>query len=54
VSTRESLWLTIDDEALRVVEAFAKLKNISRHEAARAILRLGIEILQRQREEARR
>ncbi len=54
MTDRESLWLPLDSDVLCVIDAFAKLKDISRHEAARLILRLGIELLQRQREGARR
>jgi metal-responsive CopG/Arc/MetJ family transcriptional regulator len=46
--TRESLWIALDEELVRELDALAKAKGITRHEAARIVLRLGVELLQRQ------
>jgi len=42
--THESLWLRLDADLLRQIDALAAAKGITRHEAARVALRLGIEI----------
>jgi hypothetical protein len=46
---RESLWISIDADLLREIDALAKAKNVPRHDAARVLLRLGVEILQQRR-----
>jgi predicted transcriptional regulator len=48
MSTRESLWIALDDDLVRFLDALAKSKGVTRHEAARIVLRVGVELLQRQ------
>lgn len=50
MSTHESLWLRVDPDVLRAIDELAKAKGITRHEAARIVLRLGVELLKRKRE----
>jgi metal-responsive CopG/Arc/MetJ family transcriptional regulator len=49
VSVRETIGLQIDEELLRQIDALAAAKGITRHEAARVALRLGIEITRTKR-----
>ncbi len=48
MSIRESLSIPLDDDLVRFLDAMAKAKGVSRHEAARIVLRLGVELLPRQ------
>jgi len=41
---RESVWLTLDPETYRALVSFARERGITLHEAARIVLRLGIEL----------
>lgn len=47
MTVRESLWIGIDDELLRELDAIAAAKGITRHEAARVAIRLGVELVRR-------
>ena len=44
--TRESLWIALDDDLVRFLDAVAREKKTTRHEAARIVLRVGVELLQ--------
>jgi hypothetical protein len=46
---RETIALPVDAVLLRELDAIARAKNVSRHEAARIVLRLGIDLLRQQR-----
>lgn len=52
--TRESLWIALDTDLVRFLDAMARAKGVTRHEAASIVLRLGVELLQRQQGGARR
>jgi hypothetical protein len=39
----------LDAETLRAIDDLAKAKGVSRHDAARVLLGLGVEVLQRRR-----
>jgi hypothetical protein len=47
MSVRESIALAVDDSLLRELDSIAKARGITRHEAARICLRLGVELAQR-------
>ena len=46
----ESLWLHLDPDLLRDLDALARTKGITRHEAARVAMRLGVEMVRRRAE----
>jgi metal-responsive CopG/Arc/MetJ family transcriptional regulator len=54
VSTRESLWLHVDEELLRQLDALAASKGVTRHELARIAMRLGVEAMRPRRRDGER
>ena len=53
MSTRQSLWIALDDDLVRALDQLATAKRITGHELARIALRLGVEAM-RQRQGAAR
>ncbi len=47
VVPRESIWIGLDAALVRGLDALAKAKGITRHDAARLALRRGLEIAAR-------
>ena len=50
MSVRESIAIGLDADLVRELDACAKARGVTRHEAARICLRLGIELAQRRLE----
>jgi predicted transcriptional regulator len=53
-TVRESLWIALDGDLVRALDDLAKAKGITRHEAARVALRLGLELVRQQKGRAER
>ncbi len=54
MSTRETLALPVDADLVRELDAIAKALGVSRHEAARVALSLGVEAMRQPKGAGRR
>jgi hypothetical protein len=52
MSVRESLWIALDADTVSAIDALARAKGITRHDAGRILLRLGIELVKHRERDA--